>query len=138
MAVKKLSKNTVRTLKFDTANARDAARDVWLASLGAASLARKQGEKLFGDLVAEGRGLNDKAGKVATDLAEDVVDQTNGMLSQIKNAAAANLGWVGDKVEDTMGRVMGRLGVPSKADIQELSRRVAELNKQVKTLQKAA
>jgi polyhydroxyalkanoate synthesis regulator phasin len=34
--------------------------------------------------------------------------------------------------------VLSRLGVPSKSDVKELSRRVAELHKQVKAMQKAA
>ena len=78
------------------------------------------------------------ATKLVSNVTGDVQEQANGVLAQVKTAAAANLGWVGEKAQDQVGKVLSRIGVPTKADVNELSRRVADLHKQVKALKKAA
>lgn len=113
-------------------------REIALAAAGAAALVRKQGEKLFGNLIGESKQLQKQAGKLASNLVSDVQEQANGVLAQVKSATAANLGWVGEKAQDQVGKVLNRLGVPSKADVNQLARRVDELHKQVKLLKKAA
>lgn len=113
-------------------------REIALAAAGAAALVRKQGEKLFGNLIGESKQLQKQAGKLASNLVSDVQEQANGVLAQVKSATSANLGWVGEKAQDQVGKVLNRLGVPSKADVNQLARRVDELHKQVKLLKKAA
>lgn len=113
-------------------------REIALAAAGAAALVRKQGEKLFGNFVGESKQLQKQAGKLAANLVSDVQEQANGVIAQVKSATSANLGWVGEKAQDQVGKVLNRLGVPSKSDVNQLARRVDELHKQVKLLKKAA
>ena len=113
-------------------------REIALAAAGAAALVRKQGEKLFGNFIGESKQLQKQAGKLASNLVTDVQEQANGVIAQVKSATSANLGWVGEKAQDQVGKVLNRLGVPSKADVTQLARRVEELHKQVKLLKKAA
>ena len=113
-------------------------REIALAAAGAAALVRKQGEKLFGNFLGESKQLQKQAGKLASNLVTDVQEQANGVIAQVKSATSANLGWVSDKAQDQVGKVLNRLGVPSKADVNQLARRVDELHKQVKLLKKAA
>jgi polyhydroxyalkanoate synthesis regulator phasin len=48
------------------------ARNVWLASLGAISLVRKQGEKLVTVLVEEGQAIQARTDRLRNRVAEDV------------------------------------------------------------------
>jgi poly(hydroxyalkanoate) granule-associated protein len=127
-----------KVLKADVKLANDKSREIVRAGVGAVSLVRKQGEKIIAKLFKQRNGLQKQAMSFIGNVKGDVQEQANGVLAQVKSAAAANLGWIGDKAEDTMGKVLNRLGVPSKQDVKELSRRVAELHKQVKLMQKAA
>jgi poly(hydroxyalkanoate) granule-associated protein len=99
---------------------------------------REKGEELIGNVLNEAKGLRKKAEKLAGNVFGDVQEQANGVLAQVKSAAAANLDWATDKAQDQVGKVLNRLGVPTKADVSELSRRVNELSKQVKLMKKAA
>jgi len=58
-----------------------------------------------------------------------------GIFDKVQKQATTNLTQVEGVVGGQVSRVLSRLGVPSKADVQELSHRVAELNRQVKALQ---
>ena len=138
MAAKKLAgKKLVRVAKRETEVVRDTARDIWLASLGAMSITRKQGERVFGTLISEGQGLNKRTVKLVDGTVSDVRSKISGVIGKVQQTAAANLTQVEEVVGTQVGRVLSRLGIPSKGDIQELSRRVSELNRQVKALQNA-
>ncbi len=138
MAAKKLAgKKLVRVAKREAVDVRDTARDVWLASLGAMSITRKQGERVFGNLINEGQGLNKRTVKLVDGTVSDVRSKLSGVIGKVQQTAAANLSQVEEVVGTQVGRVLSRLGIPSKGDIQELSRRVSELNRQVKALQNA-
>lgn len=136
MATKKLaSKNAVRGVKREKNEARDTARDLLLASIGAVSISRKQGVGFVENLLEQGQELRGRALKLAEGKVADVREQVVGAFGKVQQRAAANLSQVETVVGGQVTRVLGRLGVPSKADVKELSRRVAELNKQVKALQ---
>ena len=129
------SKRTTRTR-----DANEAARKFWLAGLGAVSLAQKQSEKIVETLVAEGEDFKARTEKLANVIkkdarrtASDVQKQVKGYVTPIKNRVKSTLKDLESGVGDRIGAVLGRFGVPSKNDIEELLDRVSELNKQVKT-----
>ena len=136
MAIKQIKiKRTARTRGTN-----EAARKFWLAGLGAVSLAQKQSEKIVETLVAEGEEFKAKTEKYATVMAKDarrtandVQKQVKGYVTPIRNRVKTTLKDLESGVGDRIGAVLGRFGVPSKNDIEELLVRVAELNKQVKT-----
>ncbi len=134
----KVVKAAVKNVRAESNTVADKGREFVLASVGAAAIVRKQGEKLVANFFGETAQLRSRAAKLATNVVGDVQEQANGVLAQVKSAAAANLGWVGEKAQDQMGKVLSRIGVPTKADVNELSRRVADLHKQVVALKKAA
>ncbi len=138
MATKKLAgKKVVRNAKREVNEVRENARDLLLASIGAVSITRKQGVSFVGNLLEQGQNLRGRALKLAEHKVADVRQQVEGVIGKVQQRAAANLSQVETVVGGQVTRVLGRLGVPSKADVKELSRRVAELNKQVKALQAA-
>ena len=134
----KAVKATAKVARVEANTVAEKGREFVLATVGAAAIVRKQGEKLVTNFFDETAQLRSRATKLATNVVGDVQEQANGVLAQVKSAAAANLGWVGEKAQDQMGKVLSRIGVPTKADVNELSLRVADLHKQVKALKKAA
>ncbi len=134
----KAVKSVVKNVRAESNTVADKGREFVLASVGAAAIVRKQGEKLVANFMDETAQLRNRATKLATNVVGDVQEQANGVFAQVKSAAAANLGWVGEKAQDQMGKVLSRIGVPTKADVSQLSRRVDDLHKQVKALKKAA
>ncbi len=62
-------------------------RDLWLAGLGAVSLGRKQGLKLYTTLRDEGRALQQRAGNVADNLGEQVRQGIGDVRARLQAAA---------------------------------------------------
>ncbi len=117
----------------------DAGRTLWLASLGAVSIAQKQGEKAIEALVAEGTSYQNRAVKLRKNLNNDarkfaagVEKRVAGLVNPIRSRAVKNVKEVESAVSERIGSVLGRFGVPSKADVQELLTRVSELNREIK------
>ena len=138
MATKKLAgKKALRSVKRETVEVRDTARDILLASLGAVSMTRKEGARFVGTLIEQGQELGERTVKLAEGKVAGVRKQVVGVFGKVQKTANANLSQVEGVVGVQVTRVLSRLGIPSKADVQELSRRVAELNRQVKALQGA-
>ncbi len=109
---------------------RESAQQIWLAGLGAFAKAQAsgtkfqaEGAKIFEALVKEGEAR------------QSFVRKATGM--KVAEAAAKASGtW--DKLEqvfeDRVARSLSSLGVPTKKDIESLSRRVAELTEVVQDL----
>jgi poly(hydroxyalkanoate) granule-associated protein len=119
--------------------AQEVARKFWLAGLGAVSLAQKQGEKIVETLVDEGEEFRAKAEKLARTIvkdarrsAESIEKQVKGYVSPLRQRAVRAVREIETGFGDRIGDVLGRFGVPSKGDVEELISRVADLNKQVK------
>jgi poly(hydroxyalkanoate) granule-associated protein len=130
------SKNT-KSVKPDQTN--EVTRKFVLASLGAVSLVQKQGLKAIDTLVAEGESFQArtrKAVKAANNDARKAVNgvrkQVVGLVNPIKQRALKNVQQIEASISDGVGSVLGRFGVPSKGDVQELLTRVSELNKEIK------
>ena len=134
----KAVKSAVKNVRAESNTVADKGREFVLASVGAAAIVRKQGEKLVANFMDETAQLRSRATKLGNNVVGDVQEQANGVLAQVKSAAAANLGCFCEKANDQMGKVLSRMGVPTKADVSQLSRRVDDLHKQVKALKKAA
>jgi len=103
---------------------RESANQIWLAGLGAFSKAQQEGTKMFETLVEEGEKVQERT-KVA-------VDERRGEM----RGAWDKLSW--DKLEkvfeDRVGRALHALNVPSRKDIDVLSKRVHELTAITKKL----
>lgn len=116
------------------ATVRDSAQQIWLAGLGAFSKAQEEGSKVFEALVKEGKGLESLTRKIAGERASDV-SQTFGKATEEASRKATQT-W--DKLEQVfesrVERALGRLGVPTKKEIDALSRRVEELTASIQAL----
>jgi poly(hydroxyalkanoate) granule-associated protein len=114
---------------------KDSAQQIWLAGLGAFGKAQTEGQKVFQALVQEGVSLQ-KRTRAA--VGGDKVAEMGKMAGKMAGQAGgkANAAW--DKLEqvfeDRVARALGSLGVPTRADLEDLARRVDALNASVKAL----
>ncbi len=127
MASKKTtSKTTVQTPT-------DKARALWLAGLGAVSIARKRGSEAFAGLIGEGRDFQAHAEKLAREVSADAKAQVKGAIGPVRTAIEQNAQKAAKVAQNVVAGALSRLGVPTKADIEELTRRVTALSRQLKT-----
>lgn len=98
------------------ATIRESANQIWLAGLGAFAKAQAEGQKVFDALVAEGQRVQEET-KTAADER----------ISEIKSRGAGAWDKLEKVFEDRVARALHSLNVPTRKDIDTLSRRVAEL-----------
>ena len=137
----------------------DSAREIWLAGLGAFSVAQQeggriieQGSKLFDKLVVEGTRVEKKTRKdVESAVGEfrgEVENRVEAMKQQadaVRKQATDNWDKLEKIFENRVARAMSGLGIPSKEDVngladkvQKLARQVAELDGKTSTRKPAA
>ena len=126
MAIKK----TKQSPKNPTAA--DKAQGLWLAGLGAVSIAQKRGGEAISGLIAEGHDLQIRAQKLAHEVTSGATEQVKDALAPFQAGFKRNLKKVGEVVQSAIAGTLARLGIPTKADIDELTQRVAALSKQLK------
>jgi poly(hydroxyalkanoate) granule-associated protein len=102
---------------------KESAQQIWLAGLGAFAKAQEEGGKVFDALVKEGESIQSKTRQM-----------TDERIAQVAGKAAGTWDRLEQVFEDRVARALGSLGVPSKQDIDRLSKRVVELSAAVQTL----
>jgi poly(hydroxyalkanoate) granule-associated protein len=126
----------------------DSARDIWLAGLGAFSMAQQesgrileQGSKLFDMLVAEGSKVEKKTRKDVEGAVDDLRNEVENRVAAMKQQAEvmrkqATDNW--DKLEkifeSRVARAMAGMGIPSKEDVNGLAEKVERLAREVAEL----
>jgi poly(hydroxyalkanoate) granule-associated protein len=103
--------------------AKESARNVWLAGVGALSLAEEEGGRMFERLVRMGAAYETKNRKRVEAMLDGVRDVRHDLSAAFGKAVAP--------VNDVMDAAMHRLGVPTRREIATLSRRVEELTSAV-------
>lgn len=104
----------------------DAARNVLLASIGAVALAQDELEDIVTRLVDRGEIAEKDGRKMMKDLVERRKQKVESSRSDI-----------GDELEDRIEKVLHRLNVPTKRDIEEINRKLAILSEKVDDLKKS-
>jgi poly(hydroxyalkanoate) granule-associated protein len=102
---------------------KESAHRIWLAGLGALSVAEEEGTKIFKQLVDRGRDFEAK-GKVEMDKVRE----------KAKSKAESAWDGFGTKLDEAVSGALNRLGVPSRDEIHRLTKRVEELNQKVEQL----
>lgn len=109
-------------------------RTLWLAGLGAVSLTGRKGEKLVAGLVDEGCMLGARARLLIAEIGADAQTQLLGWLAPVGERVQAEYTKAVSFAQHSIDRVLGQLGVPLKADIEELACRVVALSQQLRTM----
>jgi poly(hydroxyalkanoate) granule-associated protein len=116
----------------------ESAQQIWLAGLGALTKAREDGTKLFENLVKEGLSLEAATRKIATGKVDDVRGAVESGVSQVRERTQETWDRLEQVFESRVSRALGKLGVPGRKDLDELLKRIDELNSQVIKLNPAA
>ena len=103
---------------------RESAQQIWMAGLSAFAKAQSGGNKVFEALMKEGEALQSRTRQAARDQVDDMAEKASGTWDKLEQV-----------FETRVARALHTLGVPTHEDIDQLSRRVAELTALVDRLQ---
>ena len=104
----------------------DAARNMFLASIGAVVLAQEEIEEFVNKLVERGELAEKEGRRLAKDLAE----------RRTQKAERAR-GEMGGELDRRIEEMLHRMNVPTRSDVEALSRQITALSKKVDELKKA-
>lgn len=109
---------------------------IWLAGLGAFAAAEEEGSKAFKTLVERGEAFEKKS-KVKIDSLRQKMG--NGKVKGKVSDAKGKIEDMWDKVEvrinDSVAKTLGTLGIPTRDEISQLTKRVEELTASIQSLQ---
>jgi len=102
---------------------RESAQHIWMAGLSAFAKAQAGGNKVFEALMKEGEALQSRTRQAARDQVDDMAEKASGTWDKLEQV-----------FETRVAKALHTLGVPTHEDIEQLSRRVAELTAVVEGL----
>lgn len=112
----------------------DSAQQLWSAGLGAITKAQEESNKVLENLVKEGHEIQERTVKAV----DQKVGEVTGKVSKIAGSVSSKATQQWDKLEqvfeERVARALGRLGVPTNKDVQQLSDRIDQLSKAVAQL----
>ena len=97
----------------------ESTRKLWLAGLGTLSVVEEEGSEFFDELVKKGRKIEEKGRK---------------RLGQTRAELESGTDELADKLDRQVSGVLHKMGVPSRAQVQDLTVRVDQLTEQVEQL----
>jgi poly(hydroxyalkanoate) granule-associated protein len=112
-----------KTKGFDPETLTGPAKKIWLAGLGALATAEDEGSKLFRTLVERGEQLEGRG----RERIEGLVGSVGERAGSVRSDVGEKIGHVGDNVDELVMRAMRQLGVPSREELEILTRRIEEL-----------
>ncbi len=112
----------------------ESAQQIWLAGLGAFAKAQGQGGAMFETLLKEGSTLEQKTRKLATGKVDDVRDAVESSVTQVRERTQETWDRLEQVFEDRVSRALAKLGVPGKKELDDLLKRVNELNRDVRKI----
>ena len=120
-----------------THNARDFARQIWLAGLGAFARTQEEGGKFFDALVQEGQAVDSRMKKAADEkagLVKDSVGAVRDKVGEIRGQATGAWNKLEEVFQTRVARALRRLGIPTREDIQQLFEQVDDLARNIQEL----
>lgn len=123
MATKKTKKQTTEPLG-------ESVHRIWLAGLGALASAEEEGGRLFRRLVEKGESYSGPA-KEPVRSAKGKVRET---VDDVRSRARGTVERLEKGVDGGIGSVLERIGVPSRDEIADLTRRVERLTRAVESM----
>jgi poly(hydroxyalkanoate) granule-associated protein len=97
----------------------ESAHKIWLAGLGSLALAEEEGGKLFKSLVDKGKAVEGRG--------KEKVEQARGAVSGVKTVAESYWDTFERTLDEKFTAALHRIGVPTKDEIENLTKKVEEL-----------
>lgn len=104
----------------------DSAHKIWLAGLGALALAEEEGGKVFKTLVRRGEDFEAKG--------KEHVEKARGAVTGVRTVAESYWETFERTVDEKITSVIHRIGVPTKDEIETLTRKVEDLTKAIEKM----
>ena len=124
-----------------TRTTKAADKSIWRAGLGVIAVARREGERLVETIANESAQIRVRADRAATALGGEVRSAAQSAQAQVSAYVAPLRARAGDaareievRVSSGVGSLLGRIGVPSRREVQQLGARVDALTRQVKAV----
>jgi len=124
---KKVAQKRARELQQEMV---ESAHKIWLAGLGAMAVAEEEGSKLFRTLVDKGEDVEGRGKKQV----EKAKGTARGTMAGVKTVAESYWETFERTVDDQLTAVIHRVGVPTKSEIEDLTKKVEDLTKSVEKL----
>ena len=124
------AKTAPKAVRKPLDEATEGLRKVWLAGLGAYSQAFKYAGDTFGQLVAEGQDAQKRVRKAE----REAVNGLRGKVDALASKASKTLTTAGEGLQKYSAKVVNGLGLPTVDDVNDLSARVARLDKKVRSM----
>lgn len=105
-----------------------AARQIWLAGLGAYFKAGQEGAEYLKDLVKSGESVEKQGKKLVTEQVDAANDTVKTSVSSVKEKVEVQLDKVEKAFDARVASALNRLGIPSKKDVEVLSAKLEELS----------
>jgi poly(hydroxyalkanoate) granule-associated protein len=102
------------------------AHRVWLAGLGAMAMAEQESNKLFKALVERGETVEVRG--------KETVEKAKGTVTGMKTVAESYWETFERTLDDQVTAVIHRVGVPTKSEIEELTKKVEQLTASIEKL----
>jgi poly(hydroxyalkanoate) granule-associated protein len=113
-------------------------QQIWLAGMGAIAKAQKEGPSAFQDAVADGLKLLNKsrsqAEKMVREAFESAQDTVQTRLDTARDQANETWDNLESLFQSRVHKALQQIGVPNAEEVRLLTKRVAELNENVKAL----
>jgi poly(hydroxyalkanoate) granule-associated protein len=113
-------------------------QQIWLAGMGAIARGQRDGPAAFQEAVIEGLRLLNRSRSAAQGMVRDAFESAQETLQLRVGNAREQAQETMDNIEalfqSRVQRVMRQMGVPTAEEIRVLTRRVAELNENVRKL----
>lgn len=110
---------------------KESAHKVWLAGLGAVSVAEEKGSEFFKRLVKRGEKYEERR----KEQVEKVVDRVKDGVEDVREEVETRWSKLGDSFDRKVAQAVERLGVPTREEIHKLTVRVEDLTAQLDKLQ---
>jgi poly(hydroxyalkanoate) granule-associated protein len=104
---------------------RESAEKVWLAGLGAVAAAEEEGERIFKTLVGKGEKYRRDVRKPV----DEATQKVRGTVDDVRGRAGKTWERIENAFDDQVTSALRRLGVPSRREISDLTRRVETITR---------
>jgi poly(hydroxyalkanoate) granule-associated protein len=110
------------------------AQQIWLAGLGAFTKAQAEGTKVFDTLVKEGMAMQQNTQAVAEQRLSEVTHKVSSLANDLGAKATGQWDKLETIFEDRVAKALGRLGMPTSAELDALKHEVEVLREAVARL----
>jgi poly(hydroxyalkanoate) granule-associated protein len=135
MVAKKPVKNVKRIGNASvaaTSTTAEETRRLWLACLGVVSLTRKHGGESIGRANGETRELALRTLQFARETLADTKAHATGVFAPIVAKIEMQLDACANLLEKSVNNTLTKLGIPTRRELDELSRHIVALNRKLK------